>query len=81
MHNNVKCVVWLCKASAEKFQTHFQLFQKKKKDFHTSSIKFKKYGLGKYIIYFYDLIEMKIVAFRYDCWLKGFACPTILIEF
>ena len=37
---------------------------KKKKDFHTSSIKFKKYGLGKYIIYFYDLIEMKIVAFR-----------------
>ena len=79
MHNNVKCVVWLCKA--EKFQTHFQLFQKKKKDFHTSSIKFKKYGLGKYIIYFYDLIEMKIVAFRYDCCLKGFACPTILIEF
>ena len=37
---------------------------KQKKDFHTSSIKFKKYGLGKYIIYFYDLIEMKIVAFR-----------------
>ena len=54
---------------------------KKKRDFNTSSIKVKKYGLGKYIIYFYDLIEMKIVAFRYDCCLKGFACPTILIEF
>ena len=53
----------------------------KKKDFNTSSIKVKKYGLGKYIIYLYDLIEMKIVAFRYDCCLKGFACPTILIEF
>ena len=35
LHNNVKCVVWLCKATElpEKFQTHFQLFHQKKRRF------------------------------------------------